>query len=114
MGSTEGSVAAYEWKNNNLVIKSGWPVSTCDGFDCPEARAIAGGDLDGNGSIEIVVATNQTNTGSPQVFVFNPDGTLYQPQGYGCTAWPRFNTDSGTCGDADTNDPGNEGYGCLI
>ena len=110
--STEGSVAAYEWINNDLVMKTGWPVTTCDGGQCPENRGIAAGDLDHDGIIEVVVTTTQTATDA-QVFVFNPDGSHYQPAGYGCTAWPRYNQDTGECGDADDNGPGNDGFGCY-
>ena len=112
VGSTEGSVAAYEWRNSALKIKQGWPASACDAGQCPEVRGIAAGDLDKNGTIEIVVITTQTNGGA-QVFVFNPDGTLYQPPGCSFPAWPRYNSLSGTGGDADSNGQGNHGYGCF-
>lgn len=112
VASAEGSVAAYEWKNNNLTLKTGWPASACDGGYCPEVRGIAGGDLDGDGDIEIVVTTVQTMT-EAQVFVFNPDGTIYQPADYGCTAWPRYNMDTGECGDADDKGQGNDGV-CML
>jgi len=112
VASTQGSVAAYEWKNNTLTLKSGWPASACDGGQCPEVRGMAAGDLDGDGDIEIVVTTTQTVT-EAQVFIFNADGTIYQPAGYGCSAWPRYNTATGECGDADDNGQGNNGYGCY-
>ena len=38
VGSTEGSVAAYEWRNSALKIKQGWPASACDAGQCPEVR----------------------------------------------------------------------------
>lgn len=110
--STRGSVAAYEWKNGQLVMKSGWPASACDGGQCPEVRGIAGGDLDNDGKIEIVVTTTQTVT-EAQVFVFNSDGSLYKPANNGCAGWPRYNSDNGECGDADDNGQGNNGYGCY-
>ena len=112
VGSNGGKVAAYEWKNNALSIKQGWPASACDAGQCPEVRGLASGDLDGNGTIEIVATTTQTSGGA-QVFVFNPDGTAYQPPGLVYTAWPRYNTDTGEGGDADVNGPGNHGYGCF-
>ena len=112
VGSGKGKVAAYEWKNNALSIKAGWPASACDAGQCPEVRGIAAGDLNNDGMIEIVVTTTQTNGGA-QVFVFNPDGTLYQPSGLSWNAWPRYNTATGEGGDADDNGMGNHGYGCY-
>ena len=72
VGSNKGKVAAYEWKDNTLTPKAGWPASTCDAGQCPEVRGIAGGDLDGDGIIEIVATTTQT-AGGAQVYVFNTD-----------------------------------------
>lgn len=112
VGSTQGSVAAYEWKSNQLVLKAGWPASACDAGQCPEVRGMAAGDLDQNGTIEVVVTTTQTNGGA-QVFVFNPDGSSYQPPGLSFTAWPRYNTQTGYGNDADANGMGNHGYGCF-
>ncbi|MBI4776062.1 MAG: hypothetical protein HY788_18115, partial [Deltaproteobacteria bacterium] len=112
VGSNQGKVAAYEWKNGALSIKNGWPASACDAGQCPEVRGLASGDLDGNGSIEIVATTIQTSGGA-QVFVFNPDGTSYQPPGLEYAAWPRYNTATGPGGDADSNGQGNHGYGCF-
>jgi hypothetical protein len=108
----KGKVTAYEWKNSSLVVKSGWPASACDAGQCPEVRAIAAGDLNGDGVIEVVVATTQTNGGA-QVFVFNPNGTRFQPAGIAWPAWPRYNTRTGQGGDADDNGQGNHGYGCF-
>ena len=112
VGGDAGKVAAYEWKNNRLSIKSGWPASACDAGECPEIRGMAGGDLTGDGSTEIVVTTTQTSGGA-QVFVFNPNGTRYQPDGILWPAWPRYNKLTGPGGDADANGAGNHGYGCF-
>jgi hypothetical protein len=113
VGGNQGTVAAYEWKGGALSVKAGWPASTCSGGQCPEARGMAAADLDGNGSIEVVVTTTNTAQGGAQVFVFEPDGTLYQPPGLSFTAWPRYNTATGPGNDADFNGPGNQGYGCY-
>ena len=106
-------VAAYEWKNNNLIIKSGWPASVCSAEQYPETRGLAAADLDNNGTIEVVATTTQTERDGAQVFVFNPDGTLYQPPGLSFQAWPRYNTANGPGNDADSNGQGNHGYGCY-
>ena len=103
-------VAAYEWRNNDLVIKAGWPALTCSAGECPETRGLAAGDLDNNGSIEIIATTTQTRPDGAQVFVFNSDGTPYQPTGVSFQAWPRYNQ-SGD--DKTVNGPGNHGYGCY-
>ncbi len=107
------NVAAYEWRDNQLKIKNGWPASTCSAGECPETRGLAAGDLDNNGSIEIVATTTQTQSDGAQVFVFTAAGTRYQPAGLSYQAWPRYNTATGTGNDADTNGSGNSGYGCY-
>ena len=112
VASGNGKVAAYEWRNDTLSVKAGWPASACDAGQCPEVRGIAAGDLNGDGMIEIVATTTQTNGGA-QVFAFNPDGSLYQPPGLSYNAWPRYNTETGPGNDADANGPGNHGYGCY-
>jgi hypothetical protein len=109
----EGTVAAYEWKNRALTIKAGWPASTTSGGQSPEARGMAAGDLDGDGRIEVAVTTTNTSDTGSQVFVFSPSGKLFQPAGTSFAAWPRYNTRSGVGGDADTNGPGQQGYGCY-
>ena len=96
------SVVAYEWKNETLVPKAGWPVSTCSGGQCPEVRGMAAGDLDGDGKIEIVVTTTNTSDTGAQVFVFEPDGSLR-------AGWPRYNQTD----DVTFNGQGNSGYGCY-
>jgi hypothetical protein len=113
VGGDQGTVAAYEFESGALTVKQGWPASTCSAGQCPEARGMAAADLDGNGSIEIVVTTTNTQTTGAQVFVFEPDGTVFQPAGTSFTAWPRYNTATGTGGDADFNGQGNQGYGCY-
>ena len=109
----EGTVAAYEWKNGTLTIKSGWPASTASAGQSPEGRGMAAGDLDGDGKIEVAVTTTNTADGGAQVFVFSPNGQLFQPAGVSWPAWPRYNTRKGVGGDADTNGEGKSGYGCY-
>ncbi|MCP4744761.1 MAG: VCBS repeat-containing protein [Desulfobacteraceae bacterium] len=104
-------VYVYEWRNGELNLKSGWPADTDTAGNSPEIRGMAAADLDGNGTIEIVV-TN-TNGSGAQVFAFNSEGGLYQPAGVSYPAWPRYNTLSGTGGDAGRNGPGHNGYGCY-
>ena len=115
VASNAGKVAAYEWKNNQLSIKNGWPAIACntDPSSCPEVRGMAAGDLDGDGTVEIVVTNTETDSDGAQVFVFSHDGSLYQPPGLSYNAWPRYNTATGTGNDADANGYGNHGYGCY-
>jgi len=113
VGGDMGTVAAYEFSAGALSVKKGWPASTCSAGQCPEARGMAAADLDGDGTIEVVVTTTNTADGGAQVFVFEPDGTLYQPAGTSFPAWPRYNTATGPGGDADFNGQGNQGYGCY-
>jgi hypothetical protein len=109
-------VFAWEWVGGQLTIKDGWPADTTAGGDPPEVRGMAAADLDRNGTIEVVVSTTQTvptSDGGAQVFVFNPDGSPYQPAGGHIPAWPRYNALTGTGNDADRNGPGHSGFGCY-
>jgi hypothetical protein len=110
------NVYAYEWRDNALHIKSGWPADTSVAGESPEVRGLAAADLDGDGDIEVVATTTQTQSasdGGAQVFVYNRNGTLYQPAGLSYPAWPRYNNRTGTGGDADRNGEGHDGYGCY-
>lgn len=111
VGGNEGTVAAYTWKGGALATK--WTASTCSAGQCPEARGLAAGDLDGDGKIEVVFTTTQTKPDGAQVFAFAADGKLFQPSGISWTAWPRYNTQTGAGNDADFNGAGNHGYGCY-
>lgn len=110
---SSGTVAAYEWKNGALAIKAGWPASTASGGQSPEGRGMAAADLDGDGTVEVAVTTTNTAATGAQVFVFSANGERYQPAGTSWAAWPRYNTQSGPGGDADTNGQGQDGYGCF-
>ena len=77
---------------------------------------MAASDLDGDGTIEIVVTTTQTlptSDGGSQVFVFDANGDAYQPAGGHSPAWPRYNSLSGPGNDAHRNGPGHHGFGCY-
>lgn len=115
VGSSNGTVAMYTWTSSGFVLKTGWDkASTCSGGDCPETRGMAAADLDGDGIVETVFTTTNTSTTGAQVFVFEPDGSIYQPKSAtGFTAWPRYNTATGPGNDADFNGQGNSGYGCY-
>jgi hypothetical protein len=109
-------VYAYEWKNGGLSLKAGWPVDTTRAGESPEVRGLAGADLDGDGRIEIVATTTQTQStesGGAQVFVYSSNGALFQPAGLSFPAWPRYNNLTGTGRDADRNGEGHSGYGCY-
>jgi hypothetical protein len=113
-----GSVYAFEWVNGAPRAKQGWPASAdnTDNGKSPEVRGMAAADLDGDGSIEIVVTTTETastESGGAQVFVYNADGSLYQPAGISWNAWPRYNAATGPGNDADRNGYGHHGYGCY-
>lgn len=106
----------YEWRNGGLQIKNGWPADTTCAGESPEIRGMAVADLDDNGRMEIVVTTTQTqptDVGGAQVFVFNADGGIYQPDDTPFQAWPRYNDHTGPGGDADRNGAGHDGFGCY-
>jgi len=109
-------VYVYEWRSGRLFLKPGWPADTTTADESPEVRGLAAADLDGDGLIEIVATTTQTQptaAGGAQVFVFSPDGNLFQPTGSSFPAWPRYNNFTGVGGDADRNGLGHSGYGCY-
>jgi FG-GAP-like repeat len=109
-------VYVYEWRNGGLQLKSGWPADTTSAGESPEVRGMAAADLDGDGQVEIVVTTTQTQStadGGAQVFVYDADGSLYQPPGLSFPAWPRYNNLTGEGGDADRNGAGHSGFGCY-
>jgi len=109
-------VYVYEWRDGAPVLRDGWPASTSGGGNDPEIRGMAAGDLNGDGSIEIVVSTTQTadeEDGGSQIYVFNADGSLYQPEGISWNAWPRYNAAAGEGNDGDRNGSGHHGYGCY-
>ena len=110
------AVYAYEWKAGKAVLKAGWPASVNRTGNDPEVRGLAAGDLNGDGSLEIVATTTETadeSAGGAQVWVFNANGTLYQPPGLAYNAWPRYNALTGPGNDADRNGQGQNGYGCY-
>ncbi len=109
-------VWAWQWQSDSLVVKPGWPADTTSAGQSPEVRGLAAADLNGDGDIEVVATTTQTQTtadGGAQVFVFNPDGSAYQPPGGHEPAWPRYNALTGPGNDADRNVQGHSGYGCY-
>ena len=109
-------VYAYEWINGGLQLKNGWPADTTTAGESPEVRGLAAADLDGDGLIEVVATTTQTQStadGGAQVFVFSYNGSPFQPPGLSYPAWPRYNNRSGEGGDADRHGQGHHGFGCY-
>lgn len=113
VAGNEGTVAAYELRGGTLRLKPGWPASTDSGGQSPEARGMAAADLDGDGRVEVVVTTTNTSSTGAQVFVFDAEGDLFQPQGGHAPAWPRYNRLSGPGNDLRFNGMGNHGYGAY-
>jgi hypothetical protein len=111
----QGTVAAYEWVNGALRIKNGWErATTCIADSCFENRSLAADDLDGDGTIEVVVSSTRSDSppgyesSNPHVFVFQHDGSLRE-------GWPRYDTRTGVGrdlpGGPDANCYGNDGFG---
>lgn len=111
VGGNNGSITAYDYAAGALTVKAGWEnAKTSSGGQDPETRGMAAGDLDGDGTIEIVATTTNTSDTGSQVFVFAANGSSYQPAGAAETpAWPRYNQTS----DKTFNGQGNQGYGCY-
>ncbi len=109
-------VYAWEWNGSSLEVKAGWPADTTTGGSSPEVRGMAAADLDGDGTVEVVVTTTQTvstSQGGAQVLVFDANGNHYQPIGGHSPAWPRYNNLAGPGNDADRNGQGHSGFGCY-
>lgn len=109
-------VWVWQFVSGELQVEPGWPADTTTAGESPEVRGLAAADLDGDSKLELAATTTQTQTsadGGVQVFVYNPDGTLYQPAGGHSPAWPRYNALSGDGNDADRNGAGHNGYGCY-
>jgi hypothetical protein len=113
---SDHEVYAFEWRGSALELRAGWPVDTTTAGEEPEVRGLAAADLDGDGTVEVVATTTQTQPtedGGAQVFVLSADGTSYQPAGITSPAWPRYNTLPGPTGDASRNGMGHSGFGCY-
>lgn len=113
---TGSRVEAYEFAAGQAQLKAGWPASVDSAGTGPEVRGLSVGDLNGDGSLEIVATTTETAEevdGGSQVWVLNADGSLYQPDGLSYNAWPRYNSATGAGNDAERNGQGHHGYGCY-
>ncbi len=109
-------VYAYEWRNLQFHPKTGWPADTTTAGESPEVRGLSAADLNGDGLIEVIATTTQTQStedGGAQVLVYSPNGSSFQPPGLEYPAWPRYNDLAGDGGDADRNGQGHNGYGCY-
>ncbi len=60
----------------------------------------------------VATTTNTSPTGA-QVFVFDANGELFQPEGGHSPAWPRYNQLTGPGNDLRFNQVGNHGYGAY-
>ena len=115
VGGSGGSVAAYEFADGALRIKDGWPALACNSGSCDavEVRGMSAADLDDDGRIEVAVSTTETDDAGAQVFVFSPDGRLFDLPDTPWADWPRYNTNTGEGGDADANGQGHHGFGAY-
>lgn len=109
VAGNEGTVAAYRLRKGRLMTV--WKASTRSGGQSPEARGMAAADLNGDGTVEVVVTTTNTSPTGAQVFVFNSRGHRFQPKGGHKPAWPRYNRLGGRGNDRNFNGVGNHGYG---
>lgn len=115
VGGSDGWVAAYEFVDDGLEIKAGWPAQACNTGNCDnvEVRGMAADDLTGDGSLEIVVTTTETESDGAQVFVYRATGELLDSPDTAWPDWPRYNTLAGEGNDADANGAGHHGFGCY-
>jgi hypothetical protein len=115
VGGSDGWVAAYEFVDGGLEIKSGWPALACNDGTCDnvEVRGTAADDLDDDGTLEVIATTTEGNDGGAQVFVFTAAGEILDPPDTAWPDWPRYNTLTGEGNDADANGQGHHGYGCY-
>ena len=118
-GADTGLVAYNYIKGTGLVSRTGFPIVAVCGTGMGEVRSVSVYDLDGDGSLEIVISC----TDYPAVQVFASDGSIYQPIGttaawlngpMASPAWPRYNNLTAPQGDANKNNaasPTSLGYG---